>query len=110
MDFDADGYYSIATGGTDCDDTLNTAYPGAPEYCDSVDNNCDGTVDEVTGDILSSPDTNNIVYMYPDSDGDGHPENGISYDSNTGAYAASIDDLISWHILCGQSTIYRLYD
>ncbi len=31
---------------TDCDDTVGTTYPGADEFCDSVDNNCDGTVDE----------------------------------------------------------------
>ena len=27
---------------TDCNDSTNTAYPGADELCDSIDNNCDG--------------------------------------------------------------------
>jgi hypothetical protein len=31
---------------TDCDDTTSNAFPGNPEVCDEVDNNCDGTVDE----------------------------------------------------------------
>ena len=31
---------------TDCNDNDNTIYPGAPELCDSKDNNCNGTVDE----------------------------------------------------------------
>lgn len=30
----------------DCDDTRNTVYPGAPEICDSLDNDCDTVVDE----------------------------------------------------------------
>jgi hypothetical protein len=32
--------------GTDCDDADSTVHPGVSETCDSVDNNCNGTVDE----------------------------------------------------------------
>ena len=31
---------------TDCDDTSADTYPGADEFCDNVDTNCDGTVDD----------------------------------------------------------------
>ena len=31
---------------TDCDDNTNTTYPGAPEYCDGVDTDCNATVDD----------------------------------------------------------------
>ena len=30
---------------TDCDDSEATVYPGAEEFCDRIDNNCDDTVD-----------------------------------------------------------------
>jgi hypothetical protein len=35
----------VAIGG-DCDDTNNAIYPGAPEICDGLDNNCNGQEDE----------------------------------------------------------------
>ncbi|MDP2313381.1 MAG: putative metal-binding motif-containing protein [Pseudomonadota bacterium] len=46
-DADRDGDPAPASGGTDCDDTRSTVYPGAPELCgDNADNDCDGTYDE----------------------------------------------------------------
>ena len=44
VDLDGDGY-SVAQG--DCDDNNIYVYPGAVEVCDQVDNNCNGTVDEL---------------------------------------------------------------
>ena len=40
----AEGSY-IATSGDDCDDTSAISHPGAPEACDSEDNDCDGRID-----------------------------------------------------------------
>jgi len=31
---------------TDCDDDSAVSYPGAPDICDGMDNNCDGEIDE----------------------------------------------------------------
>jgi hypothetical protein len=39
----------------DCDDSDPTRYPAAAEVCDSVDNDCDGSVDEET-DLLNDSD------------------------------------------------------
>lgn len=42
-DYDGDGY--LPSQG-DCDNTDATIHPEAYEYCDGVDNDCDGTIDE----------------------------------------------------------------
>lgn len=52
------GYVSNST---DCDDTNATIKPGGTEVCDTLDNNCNGTVDEGVS-------TN----YYTDADGDGY--------------------------------------
>ena len=46
FDGDGDGYRRADAGGPDCDDAHATVYPGAPETCDGLDNNCNGQVDE----------------------------------------------------------------
>jgi len=46
---------------TDCDDTASSIYPGATEYCNSKDDDCDGTVDD-------SPVDRSTWYKDADSD------------------------------------------
>jgi hypothetical protein len=59
VDSDLDGYGTgapLAFGGNcsggytsldgDCDDANAVIYPGAPELCDGIDNDCDGTIDD----------------------------------------------------------------
>ncbi len=79
-DADADGYGNPASveqaceqpGGTvatgnDCDDLDPDRWPGNPEVCDGVDNNCDGQVDEGVANIY-----------FADADGDGYGDPGAS--------------------------------
>jgi hypothetical protein len=47
---------------TDCDDSVNTTFPNADEYCDGVDSDCDGTLDE--------DDALDVLTWYADSDND----------------------------------------
>jgi len=55
-DLDGDG----VSAAEDCDDGDASVAPGAPEVCDGVDNDCDGSVDEEVGTVF-----------YADVDGDG---------------------------------------
>ena len=58
FDADRDGVWAPED---DCDDADPSVYPGAPERCDGLDNDCDGDVDE---DVMTT--------FWADVDGDGY--------------------------------------
>jgi hypothetical protein len=81
LDSDADGFGDINTsliactqpGGyvadsSDCDDTRADVYPGATEFCDGVDQDCDSSVDEGAVDMGR---------WYTDNDGDGYGDGAV---------------------------------
>ncbi len=51
---------------SDCDDSDASIHPSAMEYCDGVDNDCDGLVDD------DDPDIADQLSWYPDADSDGY--------------------------------------
>ncbi len=51
MDADGDGYMSDACSlGDDCDDSHSEVHPGAVETCDTIDQDCNGVVDDKDSD------------------------------------------------------------
>jgi hypothetical protein len=54
----------------DCNDLDPTSYPGAPELCDGVDNDCNTLVDDGSGATGTA--------WYADADGDGYGDPGTS--------------------------------
>ncbi|MEL6342150.1 MAG: putative metal-binding motif-containing protein [Myxococcota bacterium] len=61
-DADGDGHDSDAYDGDDCQDDAPLINPAAEEICNTIDDNCDGIIDEDATDVAS---------WYADTDGDG---------------------------------------
>jgi hypothetical protein len=71
---------------TDCDDTDSAVHPGATEYCNGIDDDCDGTIDE--------DDAFDVATWYADDDGDSYgdaADSQIDCDQPTGYVADSAD-------------------
>ena len=64
-DDDEDGYTDVSCGGTDCDDSNPLTYPNAPEICDGLDNDCDGSPG---ADELEDSDSDGYMICQGDCD------------------------------------------
>ena len=69
---------------TDCDDSNGTIYPGAPELCDGLDNDCNGSIDDGI--------TNTTFYADTDGDGLGDPDNSVEDCSLPDGFVNNDDD------------------
>ncbi len=94
-DADADGYGDVSSTSidcaaplgfvaddADCDDVDPTIHPFAAELCDSIDQDCDGLVDEGLSTYT----------WYADADGDGYGDLGVSTTSCTAPAGYVRDD------------------
>jgi MYXO-CTERM domain-containing protein len=94
-DNDGDGFTNCAEPIPDCNDSLASIYPGAPELCNGVDDDCDGTTDngpDSDGDgsvdcaDCDDADPNNFpgnteTCDGADNDCDSVPDNGLPFDN-----------------------------
>jgi hypothetical protein len=96
-DVDGDGYGNATTtkaqclkptgyvaDSSDCNDSSSSANPGKTETCDTIDNDCDGTIDE--------QNATGCTAYYVDADADGYGKQGSSskcYCSATSTYTAT---------------------
>ncbi len=80
VDADGDGFLSDV----DCDDSSDTVFPGADELCNSIDDDCDRTVDE---------DAIDAVDVWADLDGDGYGDPAVPGLACEGAAGWADNDL-----------------
>ena len=79
VDVSADGDGDGHTADVDCDDTNPNVYPGAPELCNSIDDNCNNTTDEG----CAGPDGGTTTDAASNADAAPAPD-GASADAGTG--------------------------
>ena len=72
----------------DCDDGRNYVYPGAPELCDNLDNDCDGASDETFADAAIT--VNSVTILTGVADVDGFCTNDYTLNICSGAVGVNV--------------------
>lgn len=122
LDNDFDGVPG-GTCGDDCDDFDSSRYPGAIEYCDGLDQDCDATVDEdatpsPTGWYLSATDPfpdlaplgTGLVAGYLDPAALGLTVQALDrFGSSLGAISVLMEDVVTEHDIVPSDDLTRAF-
>ena len=110
VDGDGDGVLSLACGGNDCDDSSWFVAPNAAEVCDTIDNNCDGQIDEGLtcrpGCSVLSDEPSRITYMFCDDAAAWNTAR--QYCVDMGAQFVVIEDMIENELLRAAGEIINI--
>lgn len=80
LDADMDGFASVESGGTDCDDDDARTFPGAAEQCDYADRDCDGELLPPDG-CVGVPEMDDVAWARWEGDPDyGDTYQALGYD------------------------------
>ncbi len=90
-DADSDGFFSLATGGTDCNDDDINVNPGATEILNGIDDDCDGDID-AADPSLAADDLDNDGFFSLATGGTDCNDNNPNVNPNATEVLNSIDD------------------
>jgi hypothetical protein len=80
--------YGYVSNGDDCNDSNNAIHPGAGEFCNDYDDDCDGLIDDNDPEITGQP----TWYADTDGDGFGDPNNPVLACVQPNGYVSNGDD------------------
>ena len=89
----------FVSDGTDCDDTSGSVFPGAPEVCNEIDDNCNSLFDEgVTTTFFQDADSDQYGNSEQVAEACASPDGYVSNGDDCDDTSADLNPLTEWNI------------